>query len=156
MINLLNKVISDQRLIDLIRQMLQVRVFVSENLLFLPNHGIPQGNALFSILSNIYFNELDKFMEQIIKKYKKGSNPTHNPKFIELIKLSEYEKTLSSVFQNNIKRSRCKKLFNQGIKPYLYDNHYIRVRYIRYIDNILIGIKGPKSIAEKIKTEFQN
>ena len=49
-----------------------------------------------------------------------------------------------------------KKLFNKGVKPYFHDGNYIIIRYIRYINDILIGFRGPKIIASKIKNEFQN
>jgi uncharacterized membrane protein YgaE (UPF0421/DUF939 family) len=136
--------------------MFKARILTPENFHFLPDRGVPQTNILSSILNNIYLNELDKFMEQLVKKYKKGSNPTINTEYTKLIKLSKYERTLNSLLQDNIRRYRRKKLFNQGIKPYLHDGNYIRVRYIRHVNYILIGVRGPKFIAEKIKNEFQN
>lgn len=155
-INLLSKTISDQRLIDLIRKMFKIRILAPKNFYFRSDCKIPRSNILSPILSKIYLNELDKFMKQIVKKYKKGFNPTINMKYFKLINLSKYERTLNSFLQQNIKRYRRKKLFNQGIKPYLHDNNYIRVRYIRYIEDILIGVRGPKQIVKKIKSEFQN
>jgi hypothetical protein len=136
--------------------MFKARILAPENFFFLPDRGVPQGNVLSPILSNIYLNELDKFMEQLIKKYYKGSKPTPNPEFTKLINLSKYERTLDSILQNNIRRYRRKKLFNKGVKPFLHDGNFIRVRYIRYVDDILIGVRGPKFVAEKIKNEFQN
>lgn len=155
-INLLSKVISDQRLTDLIKKMFKARILAPEGFFFLPDRGVPRDNVLSSILSNIYFNELDKFMEQFIKKYNKGDKPILNPEYTKLINLSKYEKTLDSILQNNIRRYRRKKLFNKGVKPFLHDGNYIRVRYIRYVDDILIGVRGPKFVVEKIKNEFQN
>lgn len=155
-INLLKKMVSDQRLIDLIRKMFKARILSPENFHFLPDHGVPQSNSLSSIINNVYLNELDKFMDQLAKKYKKGINPTINKEYTKLIKLSKYERTLNSLLQENIRRYRRKKLFNQGVKPYLHDGNYIRIRYIRYTNDILIGVRGPKIIVEKIKNEFQN
>lgn len=155
-INSLKKVISDQRLIDLIRKMFKARILSPEGFYFLPDKGIPQGNVLSPFLSNVYLHELDKFMEGIKKKYDKGSYPTVNKDYQKLIKLSKYERSLDSLLQENIRRYRRKTLFNRGIKPYLHDGNYIRVRYIRYVDDILIGVRGPKKVAMKIKTEMQN
>ena len=95
-------------------------------------------------------------MEKIISKYKKGCYPTKNKEYYKQINLSKYERTLNSVTQDNIRRYRRKKLFNKGIKPYLHDGNFIRVRYIRFVDDLLIGIRGPKIIAEKILSETKN
>lgn len=135
--------------------MFKSRILAPGDFYFLPDRGVPQGNILSSILSNIYLNELDFFMEGLMKKYRKGEYPTTNKEYHKLTILSKYEKTLDPRLQQNIKRYRKKKLFNQGIKPYLHDGNYIRVCYIRYVDDILIGVRGPKHIVEKIKDEFQ-
>jgi retron-type reverse transcriptase len=156
LMNILEKTIADQRISDLIRRMFNAHILAPKNFFFVTNLGVPQGNVLLPMLNNIYFNELDNFMEELTKKYHKGSFPTSNEEYKKLLNLSKYERILSSIMQKNILRCRRKKLFNKGIKLYLYDGNYIRVKYIRYVDDILIGIRGPKEIAEQIKKEFQN
>ena len=156
LINLLKKKIKDQRLLDLLRKMFNCKILAPENFYFKNDKGVPQGNLLSPLLCNIYLHELDLFMEEFIKKYKKGSNPTPNDIYYKKLELTKYERTLSNEMQKNRIRSKRRQLFNQGIKPYLHDGNYVRVRYIRYADDILIGVRGPKLIAEKIKNEVTN
>lgn len=136
--------------------MFNSKILAPENFYFQGNLGTPKANILLLLLNNIYLNKLDKFMEKLQKRYLKGSEPTPNEKFYRQIKLSKYEKTLSFYLQNAISRSRKKKLFNKKVKPYLHDSNFIRVKYIRYIDSVLIGLRGSKQVGEKIKKELQN
>jgi len=131
--------------------MLNARILSPENFYFKTNLGIPQGNVLSPILCNIYLHELDIFMSNLTKKYHKGNYPTRNEVYFKKLELSKYERMLSNNIKNNIQKSKRRELFNQGIKPYLHDGNYIRMKYIRYADDILIGIRGPKFIAEKNK-----
>jgi group II intron reverse transcriptase/maturase len=156
LVNLLNKKIKDQRLTDLIRKMFKCRVLAPNGFYFKNNMGVPQGNVLSPLLCNIYLHELDVFMVNLEKKYHKGKYPTLNSEYYKKLELSKYIRTLTNDTQNKIKRSRRRQLFNKGIKPYLHDGNYIRMRYLRYADDFLIGIRGPKPVAEKIKTEMVN
>lgn len=147
---------SDQRLFDLLRKMFNTRILAPTNFYFSPSMDIPQSTTLSAMLSHIYFNEFDNFMQRLMKKYKKGDNPTPNDEYFKLLNLSKYERTLDSITKENTFCYRRKKLFNKGIKPFLHDGNFIRVKYSRYLDNILIGVRGPKSIVAQVKKEFQN
>jgi retron-type reverse transcriptase len=153
LINFLKRKVKDQRLLDLLRKMFNCKILALENFYFKNDKGVPQGNVLSPLLCNIYLHELDLFMEELVKKYKKGSNPTPNDEYYKRLELTKYERTLSNEIQENRMQSKRRQLFNQGIKPYLHDGNFIRVRYIRYADDILIGVRGPKVIVEKIKNE---
>jgi group II intron reverse transcriptase/maturase len=156
LMNLLEKKLKDQRLTDLIRKMFNCRILTPENFYFKSVKGVPQGNVLSPLLCNIYLHELDVFMVSLTKKYHKGISPSKNKEYFKKLELSKYERTLTNEMQNNLKRSRRRQLFNKGIKPYLHDGNYIRMRYIRYADDILIGVRGPKISVEKIKNEMTN
>jgi retron-type reverse transcriptase len=156
LINLLNKKIKDQKLTDLIRKMFNCRVLAPNNFFFKNNTGVSEGNVLSPLLCNIYLHELDIFMTNLIKKYYKGNSPTVNKEYYKILDLNKYERTLTNEIQNSIKRAKRRQLFNKGIKPYLHDGNYIRMRYVRYADDFLVGIRAPKSVVKKIKIEITN
>lgn len=136
--------------------MFNCRVLAPNNLYFKNNMGVPQGNVLSPLLCNIYFHELDIFMTILKDKYHKGKSPTVNQEYYKKLELNKYEKTLTNETQDSIKRDRRKQLFHKGIKPYLHDGNYIRMRYMRYADDFLVGIRAPKPVAKKIKAEMTN
>lgn len=156
LMNLLEKKIKDHRVLDLIRKMFNCRILSPKKFYFKNSKGIPQGNVLSPLLCNIYLHELDMFMQILEKKYHKGTYPTQNKEYFKKLDLDKYERALSYELQTRRLRSKRRILFNKGIKPYLHDGNFIRVRYIRYADDFLIGVRGPKFVAEKIKKEVSH
>lgn len=156
LINLLNKKIGDHRLTDLIRKMFNCRILAPSGFYFKNNLGVPQGNVISPLLCNVYLHEFDAFMGTLENKYHKGKHPTPNPEYFKKIDLGKYVRTLSHELQDRIRRGNRRQLFNKGIKPYLHDGNYIRLKYIRFANDLLMGVRGSKKIAEKIKIESRN
>lgn len=120
--------------------------------LFTSEFGVPQGNVLSSLLSNIYFDKLDKEIQQIIDEYEIGKVATKNPVSIKATLLAEHE--MFGLFKKNIASLRLKKkllIRRTGLYPTLLDARFIRVKFVRYADAFIIGVRGPKYIALKIK-----
>jgi len=117
------------------------------------NKGIMQGNVLSPILSNIYLHELDVYiMNDIVKRYTKGEKPQINPEYTDKIGIKESEKKLPSHLQDKIKISRRRHVEKFGIKRIIESEQYIRIKYIRYADDFLIGVRGSRELANKIVT----
>lgn len=154
--NLVNKKICDHRLTDLIRKMFNCRILAPSGFYFKNNLGVPQGNVISPLLCNVYLHEFDVFMETLKTKYHRGKYPTPNLEYLKKIDLSKYARVLSHELQDKIRRGNRRQLFNKGIKPYLHDDNYIRLKYIRFADNFLMGVRGSKKIASKVKTESNN
>ena len=148
LLKILSKKIDDGRFIELIRRFLKAGYFELNQ----TNHtfsGTPQGSIISPILANIYMNEFDSFMVDLIAKYEKGQRRKPNP---------EYRKLESK--RLNARRHGNFELAKQLLKEMrtipsvdTMDKNFIRVGYVRYADDFIISVIGNKKLAETIKTE---
>lgn len=119
------------------------------------NLGTPQGNILSPLLCNIYLHELDMFMEKTIEKYKKGTQATRNPEYYQMTLPTEAEWRLPDHVRRNRVRARRKMAREKKIKPTILDDNFTRVKYVRYADDFIVGVRGPKELTIKIKKEVE-
>lgn len=113
--------------------------------------GLPQGNILSSILCNIMFHSLDIFVEEsIVKQYNKGVKAAKCEEYQKAIALNTKESKSSADKKKQILRRKRKEAHKLGLKYTKIDDSYVRVKYIRYADDLLIGIRGSKELVKKI------
>jgi hypothetical protein len=116
-----------------------------------------QGNILSPILCNIYLHELDKYIiNDLTKKYTKGEKPLVNNDYRKFMELKSFEKKLPSHILNTIKRSKRRQANKLGIKRILESEEFVRIKYVRYVDDFIIGIRGSKNLADKICVLVKN
>lgn len=121
---------------------------------------MPQGNILSPILSNIFLTTLDNFINQLIKKYRKGERAFINPEYIEESKVTE--KDLKNIPEKNLKPQLIKRITNQkkrqalknGLRYTLFDDSCIRIKYVRYAGDFIVGVRASKETALKLKKEI--
>ena len=130
--------------------------------------GIFQGNPLSSLLANVYLNELDHFMDQLKKDVDKGSPQPTNSEWTKATwvgtpELSRAKTRKAKVaLRRNLYRTKVKMATMAGIlrRPLIDeqagDNVYHRVYYVRYADDYLIAVKGPKWLAKEIMKKSQD
>ncbi len=155
LINILRKKIQDERFIQLIWKLLRSGVIIDNK--YVNNKlGTPQGGILSPLLANIYLNEFDQFIHYSMDILNSNTSRRPNP---------EYKRLESRIWKlrNKINNSTTN-LFNKKIelkhltkerflipskRPV--DKKYIRIRYIRYADDWIIGIIGNKDLATKFR-----
>lgn len=116
-----------------------------------------QGNALSPILCNIYLDKLDTFVkDEIIAKMVKGIRPLVNPNYQKKTKLTLDEEKLPEHVKNKILKSRRRHVQKLGIKRILENEEFIRIKYIRYGDEFIIGVRGSIDLARKIKERVKD
>jgi group II intron reverse transcriptase/maturase len=150
LLEILSRDIKDSRFMKLLKNMLETGYM--ENWEYNINYsGIPQGGVLSPLLSNIYMNELDKFIEKkLIPKYTRGKCRKPNKEYRKLqFKLR--------VARRNGKKEEAKSILKEKRKLPSFDTKdtgFRRLRYIRYADDWLIGFIGSKEEAVKIKEDI--
>jgi retron-type reverse transcriptase len=148
--------ISDRALFALINKMFNAKTLLGKELLSL-SEGVPQGNILSPLLSNIYFAKLDEEIERLIEKYNKGSAPTRNVEYYKAIYIkSEERKGKTDAQISNLRQRKILLARKNGLYPTEHDNKYCRVTYVRYADDFIIGVRGTKEVALSIMEEIKN
>jgi group II intron reverse transcriptase/maturase len=142
--------IQDQRFLRLIRHMLKAG-YLEEWEYRDTLSGCPQGGVASPILSNIYLNKLDDFVEkELIPQYTRGKRRRHNP---------EYDRALWRNSSARRRGDRAEAREQRRIVRTLpsadpMDPGYRRLFYTRYADDHLLGFIGPKAEAEEIKEKL--
>jgi group II intron reverse transcriptase/maturase len=142
--------IKDERLIKLLRQMLETG-YMDDWKYHQTYSGTPQGNVISPLLANIYLNELDKFIEEeLIPQYNRGRKRRNNPAY-------NHQQSLMRKAQRHGDTARYRALAQElRTMPSMdnYDPNFRRLKYVRYCDDFLLGFIGPKSEAEEIKRKI--
>jgi group II intron reverse transcriptase/maturase len=150
MLSILGEHILDNRFLRLIKQMLQAGYL--EDWVWNATHsGSPQGGVVSPILSNIYMDRLDTFVETVlIPEYTRGARRRNNPVY------SKFRREIANARQRGDRSAVRELKKNRRGQPQgdPQDPGYRRLRYSRYADDHLLGFTGPKAEAEQIKARL--
>ena len=150
LLGILAEKIHDNRFLRLIRNMLKAG-YLEDWEYHDTLSGVPQGGVVSPILSNIYLDKLDKFVEQeLIPQYTRGERRARSPEYHRVRARMKYARRTG----NRAKaRDLAKKL---RTLPYgdPMDPGYRRLQYIRYADDHILGFIGPKAEAGQIKARL--
>jgi len=143
LLKILERKIQDPTILRLIRTGLKAKVFQKDQSSYIPEVGTPQGGILSPLLSNIYLNELDQFIENLSLQYQGNIKPGNRKKNSEANKLLRlgnkslyYKLRIPSRLPNEIGYRNCK--------------------YIRYADDFIIGVLGPRTLAIEIRDKVKD
>ena len=124
---------------------------ISPTGIFKEKVSVVQNIILSPILANIFFHDLDIYIEkEIINRYKKEIKETRFFDFHKVISSTFEEKKANKQKKKQVKHKKRKEI-EKAIHRYpKLDSQNIRIKYIRYAHDFLVGVQGPKILAEKI------
>jgi len=143
LMEIINQQIKDQQIIDLLWKFLRAGVVI-DNQYQGTTIGVPQGAIISPILSNIYLHCFDMYIDKL-KKELDTENPSEpNPECISAKSRLRSKKGVDK--KRGYKELRnIKSTIRTGLKLY----------YVRYADDWLLGIWGSKKDAIKIREEIE-
>lgn len=158
LISILRERIRDERFLNLVRKALTAGYYEFVNHV-VSVVGTPQGSIISPILSNIYLDKLDKFVEGLVRKYERGKERGVTPEYRRLQRDVQFHRRKVGEAPNAERREHHLRELKRAEKALMEtpaaicDGEYIRVKYVRYADDWCIGVNGPKELAEKIREE---
>lgn len=151
LLSIIGEHINDGRFLRLIEHMLKAG-YVEDWRWHATFSGTPQGGVASPILSNIYLDKLDQFVEQtILPKYNRGNQRRRNPAYTAVA--NSIRRAQRSGDRETVQALRLQLRTLPSLDPN--DPEYRRLRYVRYADDWLLGFAGPKCEAEAIKSEIR-
>lgn len=156
LVNIINTKIKDARLIKLIFKMLKAG-YLEDWKYHNTYSGTPQGGIISPIFSNIYLNELDKFAESMMNDFDKPRPQRLTPEYDALqkeLKRVKYRLKTAKDEEKSVLLKLRKSLRSELVKTPCTAQTDKRIKYIRYADDFIIGVKGSKEDCIDIKAKF--
>lgn len=125
--NILEERIKDGRFLDLIRKALNAG-YVENGTMKASLIGTPQGSIISPILSNIYMDKFDKFVENLATQFDRGKKRKLNPAYVTLQNKKRWTKSVEE-------KQRLHKLMLQTPSILIADPDFRRLFYVRYADD---------------------
>lgn len=161
MIGILAEHIKDERFLRLIRKFLKAG-YLEDWQYHNTYSGTPQGGIISPILANIYLDKLDRYMEELKKRFDKGAERAVYPETYELEKkrgvLAKKLRNTNSVEEKQVLTEKIREIDRKKLTmPYSdpFDTSFKRLQYVRYADDFLIGVIGSKEDAIAIKEQVK-
>ena len=153
LLRILSKRITDKRFLHLIQQFLKAG-YIEDWEFNKTYSGTPQGGPLSPLLSNIYLNELDKWMARKIAVFNKGKR-----------------RKITAAYHRGSRRRKKAKVYGRETGDWSQykaemrasqnipfadpqDPSFRRMYYCRYVDDFVVAIIGSKEDAERVKAEL--
>jgi group II intron reverse transcriptase/maturase len=138
LISILREKIQDEPFIDLVYKYMRVGYGEKSDEITPMKLGLIQGGLISPILSNIYMHPFDEWMEDVlIPKFTTGKRKKANPEYTKMIR--QHGRAVDKLIGPTIAN----------------DKSFGRVSYVRYVDDFLIGVIGPKETCIKIREEIK-
>jgi group II intron reverse transcriptase/maturase len=154
LVSLIRKKIKDERFITLIWKFLKAGYQDLDGKRKDSFAGTPQGGIISPILANIYLHELDEFAEQLRLELEQGKQRRPNPVYRSIAdrrqRLAKSERTDTREYREL--GAKLREL--PSLDPH--DPGFVRLKYVRYADDWVIGLIGSHHLAEQVKERVRS
>lgn len=160
LIRCIQKKIKDARLMKLIHKFLKagyLEDFVYHN----TYSGCPQGGIISPILANIYLHELDLYVAELSKGFQKPYKSRITAEYSRLSgRMTRVKQKIKKAEEagNMAEKERLlkelKKLRSQLLKTPCKSQTNKEIKYVRYADDFIIGVRGSREDCEEIKQKL--
>src|SRR5262249_6409113 len=147
---IVGETIQDNRFLRLLRAMLQAG-YLEEWRWNATLSGTPQGGVCSPILSNIYLDRLDQFVEsELLPRYNQGKRRRRNPAYVQFeLAIARAKRRGDSKALHTLRQQR-----RAAPSQDPNDASFRRLRYLSYADDFMLGFSGPKAEAEDSKRQI--
>jgi group II intron reverse transcriptase/maturase len=150
MLSILGDKIHDGRFLRLMKGLLEAG-YLEEWVFNATLSGTPQGGVVSPILSNIYLDRLDKFVETtLLEAHNRGKRRKENRRYARTQRRARHLASRGLAEEARALRRQVQAMPSVALN----DPDYRRLRYLRYADDFLLGFSGPRSEAEEIKRQL--
>jgi len=147
LVETLSENVQDNRLLRLVSNMLKAGYM--ENWRYGETlSGAPQGGVASPLLSNIYLDKLDRFVEDVLLPiYNRGDRRRNDPEYKAIINAARRAGDRGDHREAARLRKQAQAMPSRDPD----DPDFRRLWYVRYADDFLLGFSGPRHEAEEIK-----
>jgi group II intron reverse transcriptase/maturase len=150
LIDMLGEKIHDEHFLQFMRELLKAG-YLEDWTYHRTMSGTPQGGVISPLLSNLYLDKLDRYIEEkLIPAHTKGKRRGKNRAY-EALNQKLYRMKKAG------QKEGVRELAQQRRSLPSYDYHdptFRRLHFVRYADDFLIGYVGTRQEAEQIKREL--
>lgn len=158
LLKILSEKVKDSKLINLIGAFLKAG-YMEEWKYFQTYSGTPQGGILSPILANIYLHELDKKVAEIKQRFDSNEPKKYTEEYGRICRRISTLHRKSKNHPDSPDREKWiaeeVELKRQRVKIPAYQDNNKRICYVRYADDFLVGVVGPKEDCVEIKAELK-
>ncbi len=155
LVGILSKEIQDGRFLNLVRRLLSAG-YMEEWKWHETYSGTPQGGIISPLLSNIYLNVFDRWVEEeLLPLYnRKSPGMTRRPDN-PIYRRYSRQRDKAKKSGDRAAYKRYGKLM-KTVPSVIDDDSYRKLEYIRYADDFLLSFSGPKHEAEEIRERIRD
>ena len=153
LLGIMEEDIEDGRMISLIQKLLKAGYMENWQKKYTFS-GTPQGGIISPLLTNIYLNKLDNWVENVLMpEYNRRLNPRGRRRNPEYQNLANKRHKAKKKGDWNAYKELGRKRRNMP-SVIINDEGYRKLEYVRYADDFLLSFSGPKKEAEEIKAKL--